>query len=495
MIVSARGVRRAFGPTVALSDGTVTFRSGEIHALVGENGAGKSTLLKIIAGYERRDAGEVTLDGQPFAPASALEASRRGVAMVMQELTISHAVGIAENVYLDRLRTFTNRFGLLDRRRLHAAAQAVLDRIGSGLSVEDDLSSLELGQLKILEVARALSHDPRVLLLDESTAFLNTQEVDELLRVMRVLKERGLVVAFVSHHLDEVQRAADRVTILKDGAFVGEFDAREIDRRRIESLMVGREATFSFAGAASVSPGKPALELRGARFEGMPAAVHLDVVLREREVLGVGGLQGAGGHALLEGVVGERRLVAGGMALGEEPYAPATPHQAWEAGVAYLPGDRTGEGLITEFSVMENLVMTRYPRRGPFFDGGAARAAARRAIDEHRIKAEGPLVPCVRLSGGNMQKTLLAKSLHPGPRVLLLNNPTRGVDVASRFEIYEKIRELVRDRGLAVMLLTEDLIELLGMSDRILVMNRGHVRKVFRREDAPTESDVVSHMV
>jgi ABC-type sugar transport system ATPase subunit len=495
MIVQASRITKSFGPTVALSDGSVTLRSGEIHALVGENGAGKSTLLKVIAGYERGDAGAVTIDGEPFAPASASEAARRGVVLVMQELTISHALGIAENVFIDRLRDFTTRWGLIDRRRLQAAAQRILDEIGSDLSVLDDLESLELGQLKILEVARAISHDPRVLLLDESTAFLNTTEVDELLRVMQVLKSRGLVVGFVSHHLDEVQKVADRVTILKDGAFVGEFESHQIDRKQIESLMVGREATFSFAAAAGVGSPSVALELRAARFAGMPRRVSLDLSLRETEVLGIGGLQGSGGHALLEGIIGERRLEEGAMALFGRPYAPVTPHDAWQAGIAYLPGDRTNEGLITEFSVQENLVMPRYPRFGPFLDRRAAATASRRSMEEFRIKARDPSVPCIRLSGGNMQKTLLAKCLFAGPRVLLLNNPTRGVDIASRFEIYQKIRDLVRDQRISVILLTEDLIELLGMSDRILVMNKGHIRKQLLREDAPSEGEVVSYMV
>jgi len=277
MIVSAAGIRKAFGPTLALAHGAVTLRSGEIHALVGENGAGKSTLFKVIAGYERRDEGTVTVDGQPFLPASAQEAGARGVAMVLQELTICRTLGVAENVFIDRLRSFRTAYGTLDQKRLWKAAQETLDRIGSGISVHDDIGSLELGQLKILEVARALSFDPKVLLLDESTAFLNTTEVDELLRVMQLLKERGLVVGFVSHYLDEVQRVADRVTILKDGSFVGEYEARAIDRKGIEALMVGRESAFSFAEGGGDLSSSVVLEVRGARFEGMRASARIDL--------------------------------------------------------------------------------------------------------------------------------------------------------------------------------------------------------------------------
>jgi ribose transport system ATP-binding protein len=494
MIVAASRIDKSFGPTQALTQASVTLRSGEVHALVGENGAGKSTLFKVIAGYERRDAGSVTIDGQAFEPASAHEAAARGVALVLQELTISHALGVAENIYIDRLRSFT-RWGQIDHGRLHRAAQAILDEIGSSLSVTDRLESLELGQLKILQIARALSYRPRVLLLDESTAFLNTTEIEELLRVVNVLKERGLVIGFVSHHLDEVQQIADRVTILKDGAFVGEFDARRIDRKDIESLMVGREASHAFSDVGGCASSGVALELRAVRFEGLRSPAGLDLRLHEREILGMGGLQGSGGQAVLEGIVGERKLLGGAMRLFGAPYAPRTPHDAWRTGIAYLPGDRTGEGLITEFSVQENLVMTRYPRVGPFFDQRVARDEARRSVTEFRIKADDVATPCVRLSGGNMQKTLLAKCLFARPRVLLLNNPTRGVDVGSRFEIYDRIRDLVRLQGLSVVILTEDLIELLGLSDRILVMNKGSIRKELRREDGPAERDVVGYMV
>ncbi|HET9595073.1 MAG TPA: sugar ABC transporter ATP-binding protein [Anaeromyxobacteraceae bacterium] len=495
MIVAASRIDKSFGPTAALSSASVALRSGEIHALVGENGAGKSTMLKVIAGYEQRDAGAVTIDGRPFAPRSPGEAAANGVVLVLQELTISRALGVAENIYIDRLRDFARPWGQLRRRRLLEAAQAVLDEIGSSLSVSDRLESLELGELKILEIARALSHRPRVLLLDESTAFLNTAEIEELLRVMHVLKERGLVVGFVSHHLDEVQRVADRVTILKDGTSVGEFDVKQIDRKTMESLMVGREARHVFAAPAGGGSGEVALELCGVRFAEARSPEGIDLRLQAGEILGIGGLQGSGGHGILEGIAGERRALGGSMRLFGNRYAPAQPHDAWRAGIAYLPGDRTNEGLITEFSVLENLVMTRYPRTGPIFDRRKARSAALRSVEEFRIKTDDVDTPCSRLSGGNMQKTLLAKCLFGAPRILLLNNPTRGVDVGSRFEIYDKIRELVRARGMSVIVLTEDLIELLGLSDRIIVMNKGRVRAEVRREDAVTERDVVSHMV
>ncbi len=495
MLLEASGIVKSFGPTVALSRGSVTLRSGEIHALVGENGAGKSTLFKVIAGHERGDSGTVTIDGERFSPATPLEAARRGVAMVMQELTISHALGVAENVFIDRLRDFTTRWGSIDRKKLSAAARAILEEIGSDISVEDDLAALELGQLKILEVARALSYRPRVLLLDESTAFLNTTEIDELLRVMRILKSQGLVVGFVSHHLDEVQKVADRVTVLKDGAFVGEYATAEIDRSRLEALMVGREAVFEFASSAPAPSAEPILELSGVRFQGMPPGVHLDLVLHRTEILGLGGLQGSGGQALLEGIMGERGAVDGTMALAGRSFAPVDAHDAWKVGIAYLPGDRTGEGLIPDFTIQENVVMTSYPRIGPFIDLARAHDAVGEAMVRFRIKAEEPSVRCAQLSGGNMQKTLLAKCLFARPRILLLNNPTRGVDVASRFEIYQLLRELVREQGLSIIMLTEDLIELIGLSDRILVMNKGHIRAELRREDAPVESDVISHMV
>lgn len=494
MVVRASGITKSFGLTRALSNVSARLQSSEVHAVVGENGAGKSTLFKVIAGYEKKDGGSVFLDEEPFDPLTVEEAQRSGVVLVMQELTINSSLGIAENIFIDRMRAFASPLGLIRKKRLHEAAQAVLDQIGGSLSVTDSLDSLDIGELKILEVARALSYAPKVILLDESTAFLNTSEIDALLKVMNRMREQGLVVGFVSHHLDEVQAIADKVTILKDGELVGEYSSREIGRKEMESLMVGRQMLFNFSDWKSMKKEETVLTLDGARFAGAHQFPPVSLELHRQEILGIGGLQGSGGQDVLEGIIGERPRLSGSMTLFGKPYSPASPYDAWRAGIAYVPGNRTGEGLVTDFSLQENIIMTDFPRRGPFLDRRRMRSRTEEFVDSLRIKCSGILTPCRSLSGGNMQKALLAKSLFPAPTIILLNNPTRGVDIGSRFEIYEKIRGLVSNEGISVIILTEDLLELLGMSDRILVMNKGSISGEISRDEHPEESDVIAYM-
>ena len=494
MIVRAERITKTFGPTLALSNVSINLHSGEVHAIVGENGAGKTTLFKVLSGYEKKDSGSVFLNERPFEPVSAEDAKGSGVVLVMQELTINSSLGIAENVFIDRLRDFASSLGLIKKKKLYEAAQSVLDQIGGSLSVYDNLSSLDLGQLKILEVARALSYAPKVILLDESTAFLNTSEITGLFDVINKLREKGLIVGFVSHHLDEVEKVADRVTILKDGAFVGEYDAKDISRKEMESLMVGRQMLFDFSDWKGYASDKVVLSVKDASFDGVQQTNRISFDLHEREILGIGGLQGSGGQAILEGVVGEKRLTRGTIKLFGALYKPSSPHDGWRAGVGYLPGNRTGEGLVADFSIQENIIMTEYPRKGPFLDVRRARTSAEEYAGALRIKSNSVLTLCKSLSGGNMQKALLAKCLFPKPKVLLLNNPTRGVDIGSRMEIYQKIRDMVRDEGLSVIILSEDLIELLGLADRILVMNRGSIRREISRSEQPEESDIIAYM-
>lgn len=494
MILRASEITKTFGPTVALSNVSLSLVSGEVHAVVGENGAGKSTLFKVLSRYEDKDNGLVFLDDKRFEPESMEEAKSAGVVLVMQELTVNPSLGIAENVYIDRLRDYASRFGIINKKKLQEDAQSILEEIGSSFSVRDNVGTLDVGQLKILEVARALSNRPKVILLDESTAFLNRSQVDALLKVVDKMRDSGLIVGFISHHLDEVQRIADHVTILKDGQYVGDYIAKEISRGEIESLMVGRKTLFDFSNWKTCKSDEVVLSLDKVDTGTAAGPREVSFSLYSREILGIGGLEGSGGQGILECIAGERKPGAGTMELFAKNYEPASPHDAWQSGVAYLPGNRTGEGLVVDFSVLENLIMTDYPRRGPFVDRRKARELVSQYVDSLRIKTSSIQASCRSLSGGNMQKVLLAKCLFARPRVLLLNNPTRGVDVGSRFEIYEKIRELVRTSSISVIMLSEDLLELLGLSDRILIMNKGHIQKEISRDEHPVETDVISYM-
>lgn len=499
MQLSAQNISKSFGATRALVDVSVTLESGKVRALVGENGAGKSTLFKVLAAHEKRDAGVVLLDGQPYDPANTREAEALGVAMVLQEVTINPSLGIAENIFIDRMQRFSGVFGILNAKALRRAAQEILDQIGAGVSVNRDLSQLDLGQWKVIEIARALSYDPKVLLLDESTAYLNTREVDALLNVIRSLKERGICIGFVSHHLDEVARVADMVTILKDGAWVGDYAVDEITPDEIGALMVGRDVSQQmYPPRRSVEDGvrleqeEPVLVLENVAVEGRLEGI--DLKLRRGEILGIGGLKGSGGEDILGVLNGDLRKPKGRMAFADQEYRPKKPADAWKLGIGYLPGNRTGEGLIVDFTVQENLTMASRPRKGLFRDQRAERKSSEELIADLTIKASSPAVPCGSLSGGNMQKVVLGKCMAPEPRLLLLNNPTRGIDVGARMEIYRIIHDLA-GQGVAVILLSEDLPELIGLSDRIVITRVGRISKVFGRDERPTEEEIVSYMV
>jgi ABC-type sugar transport system ATPase subunit len=488
--IVAEDLSRSFGNTRALSDVSIALDRGKIHALVGENGAGKSTLLKILAGAERPDSGRMILDGQSYAPRSVTEATRRGVGLVFQEITINPSLTVAENIFAGRLASF-RRYGLLTRGRLNRAAQALLDSFSAEISVSQPLSALDLGQWKCIDVARALSASPRAILFDESTAFLNHREVDIVLEAMQALKRQGLVVAFVSHHLAEVGAVADGLTILKDGRKVGDYAADELSRDQIQSLMVGRDLSKGlFPPHATRTSSDNLMRFEDIADERLKPS---SLTLGGGEIVGIAGLKGAGGQRILEIAAGVAPHHSGEMKLSGASFRPRIPAEAWAKGIAYLPGDRTGEGLIVGASVLDNLVMARPPRRGPLFDHARAKKLSAALIRRLSIKTKAPQTRAGALSGGNLQKVVLGKCLAVDPRVLLLNNPTRGVDVGARAEIYRSLREAA-DRGLGILLASEDLNELIGLSDRILVMRAGRI--VARIEDPASASEdaIIRHM-
>lgn len=492
MLLRAANISRSFESTQALMDVSIEFDVAEVHALVGENGAGKSTLFKILSGYVPMEAGTIIYKEQPFYPDRILERRDSRVVLVDQELNINMSIGIAENIFFDRMRRYAT-LGIINQKKLNENAQKILDELDSGINVRKGIDGLNLGQLKIVQVAQALSKEPEVIFLDESTAYLNNYEIQTLFRVIHKLKERGLAIGFVSHHLDELEMVADKITILKDGRKVGCYKVGELSLKEIEALMVGRSQDFAFSISDISDPHDTIFRANNVNF--LKEVKNISFVVRKGEILGFAGLKGAGGETLLELMVGEKRLSSGKMEFNNRKYAPKTPHDAFSNGMSYLPASRQSEGLITEFSIKENIIMTNYPKKGIFLDNAGAISKVKSFIEFFNIRAKNMNQSCKSLSGGNMQKVAFSKSLSPSPEVLLLNNPTRGIDVASRYEVYTKIRELVSDRGLTIIILSEDLIELIGLSDRILVFRKGIISKEFLRNESPTESDILSYMI
>jgi ribose transport system ATP-binding protein len=448
----------------------------------------------MLAGAERPDHGEMQLDGARYAPADSTEAAARGVALVFQEITVNKSLTVAENIFIDRLRQFSTRFGLISSRRLNAAAQSILDRLGVPISVSSDIERLNLGEWKCIEIARALSTEPKVLLLDESTAYLGRSEVDSVLSSIRQLKKEGITIAFVSHHLEEVREVADELTILKDGEFAGTFRTDEIEADEVHRRMVGREVSLSLYPKRPAEPDIAAPAVFAARdLACAPDLAGVRLEVRAGEILGLAGLKGSGADGLFAAISGDCRPRCGEMLLNQASYAPESPADAWRNGVAHLPGDRGGEGLIVEFSVMDNLVMARPPRRGPFFDGREAAKLSQAMVGTIGIKTAGIHAACRSLSGGNLQKVVLGKCIAVAPRLLLLNNPTRGVDIGARMEIYRAVRELTA-QGLAIILSSEDMAELIGLSDRLLVLKQGRIVHRFERAAGILEHDIVRYM-
>lgn len=491
----AKDVRKYFGSTKAVDGVSVDFVAGQVTALVGENGAGKSTLLKTMAGvHTDEESGSFLLDDQPYSRASTVDAALSGVSMVHQEPTVSLELSIAENIFIDRLRQFRNRFGTSDKRAIQTAAKKVLERVEADFDIETPIRSLNLAERKIVEIARALSYEPQFVFLDESTAVLSNKEIGHVFKTIRLLKESNIGVVFVSHHLSEVFEIADQLVILKDGKLVETGSVEQYDAPKIEAKMVGRpigEGIFP-----TIEPPKeesPVLEVRD-----LSAGRHFSEVsfaVRPGEIVGIAGLSGSGGDQLLRAIYGDLGVDAGEMQLQGERYSPTGSGYAMQHGVSYVPGDRSNEGVISQLSVRFNISLASIPRRGPFIDYKSETNVTEAARRDFSIKSETVDSPCGSLSGGNLQKVVIAKCLHISPRLLLLDNPTRGIDVGARSEIYQLIRDRA-SQGLAVVLVSEDLLEVIGLSHRVLVMKKGSISNEFDAHTTKlTEEQVITYMV
>jgi ribose transport system ATP-binding protein len=462
-------VRKAFGAQRALDGVSLSLVPGEVHALVGENGAGKSTLMKVLSGAHRPDAGSMTLDGIPYAPRGPREARRRGVAMIYQELTIAPHLSVEANILLGRERT---RLGVIRRGEHRRAARevlAVLDH--DDIRPEAIAGGLSVGAQQLIEVARALVSDARVIVLDEPTSSLTEADAARLFAVIERLRSRGLAVVYISHFLEEVQRVAQRYTVLRDGRSVASGPMAGTPLGTIIGHMVGRDLAELFPRVPH-APGEPVLDLGGLSGRRLPRGA--DLTLRRGEVLGIAGLVGAGRTELLRAVFGLDPVVSGTVSVAGASGGRATPRARIRQGVGFLSEDRKGEGLALSRSIEDNLTypaLARHARLG-WVDLAGRRAAASRWMDALRVRAAGPAQPVGALSGGNQQKVALARLLHQEADVLLLDEPTRGIDVGSKAEIYRLIGELAA-RGRAVLLVSSYLPELLGVCDRIAVMSRG----------------------
>jgi ABC-type sugar transport system ATPase subunit len=486
-ILSAENVEKRYGGVHALRGASLEVLGGEVHALAGENGSGKSTLLKVLSGQVVRDAGRIVFAGDAVDFASPTDALERGIATVTQETTLVPDLSIAENIFLGRR---ARRFGLVDWGATRRRAREALGRLSLDLDPELPVRRLRPDQQQMVEIARALAHDSRLVILDEPTSSLTDDEVAALFAAVRRLRAQGVAVVFVSHRVQEIFEIADRITVLRDGRTVGAGTTSEIDRPRLIELMVGRALEDAVPGDPAATEGVPALRVRGLSLPGAFENVDLDVAAGE--IVGLAGLVGAGRSELLEALFGLHPS-SGSIDVTGEPARFRSPRRAVAAGVAFVPADRKLQGLVMQMSVRENLVMASSARR-PRLTVPRRRAEldeVGRAVNGLGIRTAGPSVAVSTLSGGNQQKVVLGKWLATQPSVLMLDEPTRGVDVGAKAEIYRLLFEAAT-LGVGVLISSSETPELLTLCDRVAVMFRGRVVATVARAEA-TEA-AIAHL-
>lgn len=480
-------IQKSFGAINALRGVSFDVADGEAHALVGENGAGKSTLLKILAGLVRADVGEMRWQGRPFAPSSPREAIEHGVGMVYQEMLCLPNLSVAANIFCGREIC---RGGMLDEAAMHDRTRAVLSRLQLSIDPGALAETLSTAHRQLLQVARALTFDCKILVLDEPTTSLTDAETDHLFEVLRELKRGGTTILYVSHRLPEVFRLCDRITVLRDGAYVGTHARDQVTPGDIVKAMVGRELEPRRLNPVR-NTGKNTM-LSTNQLSRTPAFKNVTIQVREGEIVGLFGLVGSGRSELLETIIGLHRPTAGTTRINGEAVTFRSPRDAARAGVVLVPEERHRQGLWFNFDLRNNLSIPRSTLQGGMtINTPDERRDATAMLDDWRIKAAGIDVLPDTLSGGNQQKVVVAKWMATRPRVLLLDEPTKGVDVGAKFEIHEAIRKQAAE-GLAVLVVSSDLPEVLALADRILVMKEGRLQGELTGADATEEA--VMHM-
>jgi ribose transport system ATP-binding protein len=481
-------VVKEFGPVRVLHGVDFALEAGRVVGLLGENGAGKSTLMKILAGYERPTGGQLMIDGVERRFADARDAEALGIALIHQEFNLAEHLTIAQNIFLGHEKT---RGWLLDRRAMAAEAAQVLEQVGLQAAPETRVSDLIVAEKQLVEIAKALSRKARLLIMDEPTATLSPGETDKLFKLMARLKSEGVTIVYISHKLDEMEAHTDEVVVMRDGKFVARANTADVNRQQMANLMVGRDVSDMFLPKEAPAANAPVL--LGVSDLAVPGWVeNLGFDVRAGEILGFAGLVGAGRTEAFEAIVGLRPRSGGTVAIAGKDVRIRSPREAMHHGLTYLSEDRKGKGLHMDLGLRENLtMMTLEQDAKPWVDPKAGRAALDKAIADFGIHLRDPDCAARSLSGGNQQKLALAKYLRPGPRVIVLDEPTRGVDVGAKRDIYALIHRLAQE-GRAVVVISSELIELIGLCHRVAVLHGGRLNAVLESSQL-TEENLISH--
>jgi ribose transport system ATP-binding protein len=470
-MLSVSGISKSFPGVKSLEKVDFAVNAGEVHALVGENGAGKSTLIKIISGAYIPDAGDIELDGRKVAWTGPRDAQNAGIQVIYQELVLFPELTVAENVFVND-QPLTG-LGLVDYGLMQRRADDALRRLGARIDIRQKVKELTVADQQMVEIARAFVGSVKVLILDEPTAVISGREVDLLFDRLIALRSAGVAIIYISHRLEEIFRIADRATVLKDGVRVGTLPVTQIKRDQLISMMVGRPLSDVFPPRSTIRPDQPVL----LRAEGITVGSRVrgaSLALKSGEVLGLAGLVGSGRTELAQAIFGGLPLDAGKVEIDGKVFTSTSPRASIEAGIGLLTEDRKGEGLLMQLGIGANIVAPRLDEiaRGPFLDVRAEARIGAEEIAKFSIAAPGPQAAVAGLSGGNQQKVLFSRWVRTCRRVLLLDEPTRGVDVGAKVEIYRIMRELA-DHGFAILMISSELMEIVGLCDRALVMCEG----------------------
>lgn len=490
--VEFRGLSKSFGPVQVLHGVSFALAPGQVYGLLGENGAGKSTLMKILAGYEQPSSGELWVNGAPQRFTGSRDAERQGVVLIHQEFNLAEDLTIAQSIFLGHEKRRSGWGGWwLDDRSMRREAQAALEQVGLAVDADTPVRQLIVAEKQLVEIAKALARKARLLIMDEPTATLTPGETERLFALMARLKAAGVTLVYISHKLDEVERVTDEVIVMRDGRFVTREATARLSRQQMANLMVGRELSDLFpAKLPPPAEDRPLLKVEGLSVPGWAQDVSFDV--RPGEILGFGGLVGAGRTELFEGLLGLRPGAARRIELQGRQTVFTTPREAAAQGLTYLSEDRKGKGLHMAMNLRENLTLMalgRYAR--PWLRPAEEQQALQAAVQEFGIRTGSLTLKASSLSGGNQQKLALAKVLHPAPRVVVLDEPTRGVDVGAKRDIYFLIHRLAR-AGLAVIVISSELMELIGLCHRVAVMRGGRLRATLR-QDQLNEEELIAH--
>lgn len=483
MRIEMRGIDKSFGSNQVLKQAGFTLESGEVHALMGENGAGKSTLMKILTGVYTKDAGTVLVDGKEVNYKNPQEAEKAGIVFIYQELNVMFDLTVEENLFMGK--EIHGKFGICDKKAMQKKAQEALNTLGVNISPKTVMSELSVGQQQMVEICKALMADAKVIIMDEPTAALTQSETVALFKVIESLRKKGVSMVYISHRMEEIFELCDRITVLRDGSYIGVKNIPETNMNEIVKMMIGREIGERYP-SRDVKIGKEVLKVKGLTRKGTFHDVSFSV--RAGEVLGVSGLMGAGRTEIMQAIFGNLSYESGTIEIDGKEVKVSNPRQAMEHGIGFITEDRKTEGLMLDKSIRENISLCNLGRisKSSVISKEAEKDMVAEAIKDLHIKCFGPFHECNNLSGGNQQKVVLAKWILTNPKILILDEPTRGVDIGAKKEIYNIINKLAA-QGVAIIMVSSELPEVLGMSDNIMVVREGEVRGIISYEEANQE--------